>query len=140
MNCELKYIYPVSRVGSIERLLKVTAHNAFLVVTPLATSEDTSNEEYDAVNKYAPQLYERKSIHPIHTKLAEQRRLKQAKRREQERAIINANRSRGSTVISHSSIVQESPLMFRGIILRSQLVELLRNRIFFDEDDGVSPQ
>ena len=29
-------------------------------------------------------------------------------------------------------------LMFHGIILRSQLVEMLKNRIFFDENEGVS--
>ena len=29
-------------------------------------------------------------------------------------------------------------LMFHGIILRSQLVEMLKNKIFFDENDGVS--
>lgn len=28
-------------------------------------------------------------------------------------------------------------LIFHGIILRSQLVMLLKNRIFFDEDEGV---
>ena len=29
-------------------------------------------------------------------------------------------------------------LMFHGIILRSQLTVLLKNKIFFDENDGVS--
>ena len=29
-------------------------------------------------------------------------------------------------------------LMFHGIILRSQLVEMLKNKIFFNENDGVS--
>ena len=28
-------------------------------------------------------------------------------------------------------------LMFHGVILRSQLVEMLKNKIFFDEEDGV---
>jgi hypothetical protein len=28
-------------------------------------------------------------------------------------------------------------LMFHGIVLRSQLVEMIKNKIFFDETDGV---
>ena len=28
-------------------------------------------------------------------------------------------------------------LMFHGVILRSQLVEMIKNKIFFDENDGV---
>ena len=28
-------------------------------------------------------------------------------------------------------------LMFHGVILRSQLVELIRNKVFFNEADGV---
>ena len=31
-------------------------------------------------------------------------------------------------------------LMFHGIILRSQLIELIKNKVFFDEDAGVSDQ
>ena len=29
-------------------------------------------------------------------------------------------------------------LMFHGIILRSQLIELLKNKVFFNENEGVS--
>ena len=41
----------------------------------------------------------------------------------------------------HTESEEESEsqvLMFHGIILRSQLVEMLKNKIFFDENDGVS--
>ena len=31
-------------------------------------------------------------------------------------------------------------LMFHGIILRSQLIELLKNKVFFNENEGVSGQ
>jgi hypothetical protein len=31
-------------------------------------------------------------------------------------------------------------LMFHGIILRSQLIELLKNKVFFSENEGVSEQ
>ena len=30
-------------------------------------------------------------------------------------------------------------LLFHGIILRSQLVEMLKHKIFFEENQGVSP-
>ena len=45
---------------------------------------------------------------------------------------------------SHSSLQQEDtrvfkqPLVLHGIILRSQLITLLRNKVFFDEEYGVS--
>ena len=31
-------------------------------------------------------------------------------------------------------------LLFHGIILRSQLVEMLKHKIFFEENQGVSPK
>ena len=142
MNPDLKYIYPISRVGSIERLLKVTAHNAFFVVTPLSeTTEDTTSSI--GVSKQSPLLYERRSIHPIHrTKLIEQRRKKEAlKRKEYKEATINDDgESRGATPFSSGAEEgsQDAAFVFHGLILRSQLVELLRNRIFFDENLGVS--
>ena len=143
MNPDLKYIYPISRVGSIERLLKVTAHNAFFVVTPLSTSTEEDTTSSIGVSKQSPLLYERRSIHPIHrTRLIEQRRRKEAlKRKEYKEATINDDgESRGATPFSSGAEegVQDNAFVFHGLILRSQLVELLRNRIFFDENLGVS--
>ena len=31
-------------------------------------------------------------------------------------------------------------LMFHGIILKSQLIKLIKNKVFFDENTGVSEQ
>ena len=39
---------------------------------------------------------------------------------------------------SHEDDHGRKLLMFHGIILRSQLIELLKNKVFFSEDDGVS--
>ena len=33
-STDLCYVYPITRVGSVESLLKSTTHSAFLVVTP----------------------------------------------------------------------------------------------------------
>jgi hypothetical protein len=35
----LCYVYPITRVRSVERLLKTTAHGAFLVVTPMHSTQ-----------------------------------------------------------------------------------------------------
>lgn len=141
MNQDLKYIYPISRVGSIDRLLRVTAHNAFLVVSPLAAASDDATNSV-GLSKQSPLLYERHSIHPVHrTKLIEQRRRQEALKRKQYTAINDDEESRGATPVASSGgdegSSSEVALVFHGLILRSQLVELLRNRIFFDENLGV---
>ena len=35
----LRYVYPITRVRSVERLLRTTAHGAFLVVTPMHSTQ-----------------------------------------------------------------------------------------------------
>lgn len=55
MNKELKYLYPITRVGSIVNQLRTTAHSAFLVVTPLAL--DKVQHKPQTMAKHTPQLY-----------------------------------------------------------------------------------
>ena len=38
-STDLCYVYPITRVRSVERLLRTTAHGAFLVVTPIKSSD-----------------------------------------------------------------------------------------------------
>lgn len=38
-STDLCYVYPITRVRSVERLLRTTAHGAFLVVTPMHSTE-----------------------------------------------------------------------------------------------------
>ena len=37
MNPTLRYMYPITRVYSVQRLLRTTAHSAFVIVTPVDT-------------------------------------------------------------------------------------------------------
>ncbi|XP_019849977.1 PREDICTED: chloride transport protein 6-like [Amphimedon queenslandica] len=149
MNPDLKYIYPISNVGNIERLLTKTKHNAFFVVTaPLsASTEDTTSSI--GVSKQSPLLYKRQSMHPIHrTKLMEQRRRRKEalKRKEYKEATINDDgESSGATPFSSGAVEglhdnANNAFTFLGLILRSQLVKLMHNRIFFDEENGVETQ
>lgn len=144
MNRDLKYIYPITRVRSIESLLKVTAHNAFLVVTPLTL--DPNNEDDRLEQAYMPQLYERRSILPTYRQKIIEQKLKTVKGLSNRQSagvnatgvhpIITSYQSNNSENI----VGNNGPLIFHGIILRSQLIELLRNRIYFNENSGVSWQ
>jgi chloride channel 6 len=137
MNKDLKYIYPVSRVGSIERLLKVTAHNAFFVVSPLNVPKSPTHGGASDVLmdlSHSPQLYRRYSINPKLLKNVKQQRKFKDDSYNPESSSASYNPDNGNHETQHV------PLVFHGIILRSQLVELLRNRIFFSENLGVSSQ
>ena len=143
MNQDLKYIYPITRVRSIENLLRVTAHNAFLVVTPLTL--DPNNEDDRLEQTYLPQLYERRSILPTYRqKLIEQRLKTVEDLPNKQSAGVNPTGAH-TIVTSYQSnntngdiVGSDRPLIFHGIILRSQLVELLDNGVYFNESSGVS--
>ena len=144
MNRDLKYIYPISRVHSIEQLLRVTAHNAFFVVTPLSTEDqydrDTKHEEVRESN-FMPQLYHRLSVHPVHptTNIFGKRNMDGI---EPEQVIPNSflNTSPTLPIISeeYNESIETKPLILHGTILRSQLVTLLHKGVFFNEADDVS--
>ena len=55
MNRDLKYLYPITRVGSIVSQLRTTAHSAFLVVTPVEV--DKIQQKPQKMAKHTPQLY-----------------------------------------------------------------------------------
>ena len=46
----------------------------------------------------------------------------------------------GYTVVGNGEDHGRKLLMFHGIILRSQLIELIKNKVFFDASAGVSEQ
>ena len=61
MNSEnLCYVYPITRVRSVENLLRTTAHGAFLVVTPVST-KDMPMRKKNISESHVPALYSRLS-------------------------------------------------------------------------------
>ena len=61
MNHDLCYLYPITRVRSVERILRTTAHSAFLIVTPVNTSH-VRERPANVTDKHMPQLYSRASF------------------------------------------------------------------------------
>ena len=60
MNPHLKYLYPITRVGSIVSQLRTTAHSAFLVVTPV--SLDKVHQKPQTMARHTPQLYSKRNF------------------------------------------------------------------------------
>ena len=52
----LCYVYPITRVQSVERLLRTTAYSAFLVVTPVEP-EHVPERPKNVQDTHTPQLY-----------------------------------------------------------------------------------
>ena len=63
MSCSnnLCYVYPITRVKSVEILLRKTAYSAFLVVTPVEP-EYVPERPKNVQDKHTPQLYRRRLI------------------------------------------------------------------------------
>ena len=57
----LCYVYPITRVQSVERLLKTTAYSAFLVVTPVE-HDHVPERPTKVQDTHTPQLYRRPSM------------------------------------------------------------------------------
>lgn len=57
-STNLCYVYPITRVRSVERLLKTTAHGAFLVVTSMDSKEIFQRKKNNSVS-HIPRLYTR---------------------------------------------------------------------------------
>ena len=54
----LCYVYPITRVRSVETLLRLTSYSAFLVVTPVEP-ELVPERPKNVQDKHTPQLYRR---------------------------------------------------------------------------------
>ena len=57
-SSNLCYVYPITRVRSVENLLRTTAHGAFLVVTPVSSKEMPQRKK-NISESHVPQLYTR---------------------------------------------------------------------------------
>lgn len=72
---QLSYLYPITRVRSIEKLLRTTVHSAFPVVTPIDASTIPILPK-NIKSQHTPQLYTRPSVingrgvpSPVHSPL-----------------------------------------------------------------------
>ncbi len=61
MNSHVRYLYPITRVRSVEQLLRTTAHSAFPIVTPVGV-ETIPERPTNVSTKHTPQLYSRESF------------------------------------------------------------------------------
>ena len=59
---DLCYLFPITRVGSIERVLRTTAHSGFMVVSHVKLDKVPQEHSMDARKKHRPQLYTRPSV------------------------------------------------------------------------------
>ena len=128
MNKNIKYIYPVSRVRSIEKLLRTTAHNAFFVVTPLL-----SNEEVDEQVEANPEAAFTPNVDMT-------RKTWLHRQSQQNLGLLTKRRTLTGQVreeLAKDRDTTDVPLVLHGIILRSSLVTLLKHRAFFPEANGV---
>lgn len=147
-STDLCYVYPVTRVRSVEKLLRTTAHGAFLVVTPVNSADlfqrkrkKRSPTEYPrgychiggevAVNE-AASVRQNRSCSDTHS-LPQQRR-------DQRNSMGTKTQTYTDEKDRVADSVEDEALLFHGVILRSQLVEMLKNGIFFEESQGVSPR
>ena len=62
----LCYVYPITRVRSVENILRTTAHGAFLVVTPVSTKE-MPKRKVKTAGTHVPGLYTRPSRAELQT-------------------------------------------------------------------------
>ena len=160
MNSNIRYIYPITRVRSIVQLLKTTAHNAFFVVSPVVSEEEdrsgtstrpqiaAQGKVEESFTEMKPQLYTRESVTPIYqTKIIELDCSRKHTRgasilttipETHQSAINSLEEDRARLAASTSEDDMRKPMVLHGTILRSQLVTLLEQRIFFSESRGVS--
>ena len=148
MSTTLSYIHPITRVRSIITLLESTTFSAFPVVTPILELPKV----YDN-NAFIPRLYD------PNWKLLELdgQSTCNARQRDSHRCVSPINEQTsllGSSSIVHNysltfeksqgkengnlvQVTSKKPIALRGIILRSQLITLLKRKVFFDENSKV---
>ena len=66
MTNKLSYLYPITRVQSVEQLLRTTVHSAFPIVTPVAVGT-IPERPANVSDKHTPQLYSRMSYLGLET-------------------------------------------------------------------------
>ena len=162
MSENISFLYPITRVRSLYQLLRSTTHSAFPVVTPLKSYE---RPPQNVTNEHVPVLYRKdftlssekggsdsNEYAPINSSLSEEPKPKHRQIYRQgmvrtPKASTDApctnpdgldysNASSPSTLDGGEN--GQKPIVLHGMILRTQLVQLLTRRTFFSNEEQVS--
>eukprot|EP00731_Ephydatia_muelleri_P014853 Em0008g573a len=163
MSSRVSYLYPITRVRSIEQLLRNTAYSAFPVITPdtfrrfpkttpplhLPTcSMYGSNDGTDAEKPHEDLT---RSKRPIPRPLSSPGYQRTTFSKHSEADCECAAHIRDSDGLTFTynipapnrllgSMSHDKPLILHGMILRTQLIALLKHRAFFSEDEQPEAQ
>ena len=163
MSKKLSFLYPITRVSSIVELLKTTHYNAFPVVTPFnkftKPPQNVSIDHVPVLYKHVnhdvhlhnvstePSVMRANTTFKDHTRSTYRRQTQKRTTGESEEIAAQYEDENG---LSYSYSVEASPsrahqteipqqqyLVLHGMILRSQLVTLVKNEVYFMEHDQV---
>ena len=163
MSRKLSFLYPITRVSSVVQLLKTTHYNAFPVVTPFnkftKPPQNVSTVHVPVLYKHVdrdvdlhnmssePSVMRVRTTFKDHTHSTYRRRTQRRTTGESEEIAAQYDDENGlsysysveaSSSRAHST--ERSPqqyLVLHGMILRSQLVTLIKNEVYFNENDQV---
>ena len=166
MSRKLSFLYPIIRVSSVVQLLKTTHYNAFPVVTPFnkftKPPQNVSTVHVPVLYKHVdrdvdlhnmssePSVMRVRTTFKDHTHSTYRRRTQRRTTGESEEIAAQYDDENGlsysysveaSSSRAHST--ERSPqqyLVLHGMILRSQLVTLIKNEVYFNENDQPDSQ
>ena len=165
MSKNVSYLYPITRVESLYHILRSTAHSAFPVAAPISShGRPLQNVIYDHIpalyrddftlsnavlsqTEDTPLSSPRLPLNPHSHPQQKRTTFKRAKHR----SPISKRITDAATVMSSDSDYdyayvfpvdkqqngRQDPLALHGIVLRTQLVQLLSKRAFFNNDEQV---
>eukprot|EP00731_Ephydatia_muelleri_P014855 Em0008g575a len=163
MSSRVSYLYPITRVRSIEQLLRNTAYSAFPVITPDTFRQfpKTSPTHHlptcsmygsvDVTDAEKPHEDLTRSKRPIPRPLSSPGYQRTTFSMHSEADCECAAHIRDSDGLTFTysipapnglleSMSHDKPLILHGMILRTQLIALLKHRAFFSEDEQPEAQ
>ena len=131
MSKDLKYLPLISQVGTIDNLLRTTPHSAF----PIAESSASSNSKVPILYRGKRLISEGSEDTSLEVSIAsmyQSQRPVPSKHVQHPRDFTYAIKTEGG-----DGEEDNKQLVLHGLILRSQLVTLLKNNVFIDESEQV---
>ncbi|KAL5491616.1 hypothetical protein EMCRGX_G016934 [Ephydatia muelleri] len=134
MSKDLKYLPLISQVGTIDNLLRTTPHSAF----PIAESSVSSNSKVPILYRGKRLISEGSEDTSLEVSIAsmyQSQRPVSSKHVQHPRDFTYAIKTEGG-----DGEKDNKQLVLHGLILRSQLVTLLKNNVFIDESEQADPK